>query len=42
MHDKDIVYVSNSPYTDIQKVLGIIQTVSSPVISAVSVAATLR
>ena len=42
MHDKDIVYVSNSPYTDIQKVLGIIQTVSSPIISAASVATTLR
>ena len=42
MHDKDIVYVSNSPYSDINKVLGLLQTVTAPAISAASVATTLR
>ncbi len=40
VHDKDIVYVSNSPFSDIQKVLGLVGTLTSPAIQAVGVGAT--
>ena len=40
VHDKDIVYVSNSPFSDLQKVLGLVGTLTSPAISAVGVGAT--
>ena len=42
MHDKDIVYVSNSPFSDIQKVLQIVGTVTAPVIEGVSAVALVR
>ena len=42
MHDKDILYVSNSPLNDLQKFLGIVSTVTGPVISVGELAATVR
>ena len=42
IHDKDIVYVSNSPISDLQKVLQIVSTVSSPAISVGELALSLR
>ena len=42
MHDKDILYVSNSPLNDLQKFLGIVSTVASPVISVGTLAASIR
>ena len=41
MHDKDILYVSNSPINDLQKVLGIVSTVTGPVISVGTLAASV-
>ncbi len=40
VHDKDIVYVSNSPFNDLQKVLGLVGTLTSPAISAVGAGST--
>ena len=42
VHDKDILYVSNSPINDLQKFLGIVSTVTGPVISIGTLAASLR
>ncbi len=42
IHDKDIVYVSNSPINDLQKVLQLVSTVSSPAISVGELALSLR
>ncbi len=42
IHDKDILYVSNSPFSDLQKVFGLVGTLSSPVISGASAAAYVR
>ena len=42
VHDKDIVFVSNSPYSDLTKVLGLVQAVASPAIQGASVASTVR
>ena len=42
VHDKDIVFVSNSPFSDLQKLFGLIQAVSSPAITGISVATTIR
>ena len=42
VHDKDIVYVSNSPVSDLQKVLQIVSTVSNPAISVGELALSLR
>ena len=42
MRDKDILYVSNSPLNDLQKFLGIVSTVTGPVISVGTLAATIR
>ncbi len=42
VHDKDIVFVSNSPYSDLTKVLGLVQAVASPAIQGASVASTIR
>ena len=42
MHDKDIVYVSNSPFSDLQKVLQIVGTVTAPIIEGVSAVALVR
>ena len=40
IHDKDIIYVSNSPFNDLQKVLGLVGTVTSPAVSAIGVGST--
>ena len=42
VHDKDIIYVSNSPFSDIQKVLGLVGTITQPALSAVSSAAYIK
>ncbi len=42
VHDKDIVYVSNSPFSDLQKVLQIVGTVTAPIIEGVSAVALVR
>lgn len=42
IHDKDILYVSNSPFSDLQKVFGLVGTLTSPVISGASAATTIR
>ena len=42
MHDKDIVYISNSPINDLQKVLQLVSTVSSPLVSVGELAVSLR
>ena len=42
IHDKDIVYVSNSPLNDLLKVLQLVSTVSSPAISVGELAVSLR
>ena len=42
MHDKDIVYVSNSPFNDIQKVLQIVGTVTAPIVEGVSAVALVK
>ncbi len=42
MHDKDILYVSNSPLNDLQKLIGIISTVTGPVVSVGTLATALR
>ena len=42
VHDKDIVFVSNSPYSDLTKVLGLVQSVASPVIQGASIYSTAR
>ena len=42
MHDKDIVYVSNSPINDLQKVLQITSQITSPVVSLGELAVSLK
>ena len=42
MHDKDIVYISNSPLNDLQKVLQLVSTVTSPLVSVGELAVSLR
>ena len=42
MHDKDIIYVSNSPYVEIGKVIAIFNAVLGPALNAVSLAQTVR
>ena len=42
MHDKDIVYISNSPINDLQKVLQIVSQVTSPIVSVGELAVSLR
>ena len=42
MNDKDILYISNSPLSDLQKFLGIIGTVTSPAVSVGELAISLR
>ncbi len=41
MHDKDIIYVSNSPYVEIQKVLAIFNALLGPVLNGVSLGQTV-
>ena len=42
MRNRDLVYVSNAPYTDVQKVLGVVSSVAGPIGSAASVYAYTR
>ena len=42
MHDKDILYVSNSPINDLQKFLGIVSTVTAPIVSVGTLAVSVR
>lgn len=42
VHDKDIVYVSNSAFSDLQKVLGLIQAIETPAVQGVAGVATVR
>ncbi|MGY2051745.1 polysaccharide biosynthesis/export family protein [Methylobacterium sp. JK268] len=42
MRNRDLVYVSNAPFTEVQKVLGVFSTVTSPLSSAASVYTTTR
>jgi polysaccharide export outer membrane protein len=42
MKDKDILYVANSPSDPVQKFLGLVGTITSPVISGVGVYGTLK
>ena len=42
MHDKDIVYVSNSPFSDLTKVFAIISGITAPVVQGVSAVALVR
>ena len=42
IHDKDIVFVSNSPYSDLTKVLGLVQSLAGPAIQGASVVSTIR
>lgn len=42
VHDKDILYVSNSPFNDLQKVFGLVGTLTSPAISGASVAYSVK
>ena len=42
MHDKDIVYVSNSPYSDLAKVLQVVGAVGAPIAQGVSAYSFLR
>jgi polysaccharide export outer membrane protein len=42
VHDKDILYVSNSPFSDLQKVFGLVGTLASPAIQGVSTASYIK
>lgn len=42
MQNKDIVYVANAPLAELQKILLIVQSVTSPVVTGVSVGTALR
>ena len=42
IHDKDIIYVSNSPFNDIEKVMGMMQTVAGPAGPGLAAFATIR
>jgi polysaccharide export outer membrane protein len=42
VHNRDVLYVSNAPLTDLQKVLGIFSTVTAPVAAGASVYAGVR
>ncbi len=42
MRDKDIVYVANAPLSEIQKVLGLLQTLTQPAFSAAAVRSAVK
>ena len=42
VHDKDIVYVSNSPFSDLQKVLLLAGTISAPLVSGIAASAYIK
>jgi len=42
VHDKDIIYVSNSPFSDLQKLLLLVGTVTAPAVSGIAASAYIR
>ena len=42
IHDKDIVYVSNSPFSDLQKLLLLAGTISSPLVQGIAASAYIK
>ncbi len=42
LHDKDIVFVSNSPYIEVTKAIGVFNTLLSPVLNGTSFGQTIR
>ncbi len=42
VHDKDIVFVSNSPYVEVTKAIAVVNTVLSPVLNGFSLGQTIR
>ena len=42
VHDKDIVFVSNSPYVEVAKAVAVVNTVLSPVLNGFSLGQTIR
>jgi polysaccharide export outer membrane protein len=42
MRNRDVLYVSNAPFTEVQKVLSVFSTVASPVSAAASVYSVAR
>ncbi|TXN19392.1 sugar transporter, partial [Methylobacterium sp. WL9] len=42
MRSRDVLYVSNAPFSEVQKVLSVFSTVASPVTTAASVYAVGR
>jgi polysaccharide export outer membrane protein len=37
MRNRDLVYVSNAPFTEVQKVLSVFSTITAPVAASASV-----
>ncbi|PIK69581.1 sugar transporter, partial [Methylobacterium frigidaeris] len=42
MRNRDLVYVSNAPFTEVQKVLGVFSTITAPVSAGASVYSGVR
>ncbi|PIK71675.1 sugar transporter, partial [Methylobacterium frigidaeris] len=42
MRNRDLVYVSNAPFTEVQKVLSVFSTVTSPIASGASLYSATR
>jgi polysaccharide export outer membrane protein len=42
MRNRDLVYVSNAPFTEVQKVLSVFSTITAPVSAGASLYATTR
>ncbi|MEG9460508.1 MAG: sugar transporter, partial [Methylobacterium ajmalii] len=42
MRNRDLVYVSNAPFTEVQKVLSVFSTVTSPIASGASLYSAAR
>ncbi|VUF14680.1 hypothetical protein MTDSW087_04405 [Methylobacterium dankookense] len=42
MRNRDLVYVSNAPFTELQKVLSVFSTVAAPIAGAASVYSAAR
>ena len=42
IHDKDIVYVSNSPFSDLEKLFGLISSLEAPAVQGISVGSSLK
>ncbi len=42
MRNRDVIYVSNAPFTDVQKVLSAFSTVTGPVAAGASIYGAVR